>query len=63
MISSLVEDVGNDPTAFSMSQKRSAIWANLQFEPMEGLEPPMFVFRITSAVLSPLSHISILLLW
>jgi len=26
-------------------------------EPMEGLEPPVFVFRFTRAVLSPLSHI------
>ena len=29
-------------------------------EPMEGLEPPVFVFRFTRAVLSPLSHIGIL---
>ena len=26
---------------------------------MEGLEPPMFIFRFTKAVLSPLSHIGI----
>jgi len=26
---------------------------------MEGLEPPMFVYRFTKAVLSPLSHIGI----
>ena len=25
-------------------------------EPVEGLEPPVFVYRFTKAVLSPLSH-------
>ena len=25
-------------------------------EPVEGLEPPLFVYRFTKAVLSPLSH-------
>ena len=27
-----------------------------KMEPVEGLEPPVFVYRFTKAVLSPLSH-------
>ena len=30
------------------------------FEPMEGLEPPMFIFQLTRLVLSPLNHIGII---
>ena len=52
--------VGIEPTPSPLPREYTTVvlpWQNL--EPMEGLEPPMFVWRFTEPLLSPLSHIGL----